>query len=202
MNQGLLIIVLLLLVLLLSCKVFNYCVLKELFVNKENVIKMMDDIYGKENFRVCTEDEKRVMLSSTIADECDNFVGTAPKKVEHFKSYCDSLSESEKQALIEQGKLHCPTPETFQDALPACSSLHEASRESAKKSGECREGFYVPDRCCSPEEILGGAKVGFDCSSVCEGFENECPFKESFATIDLPTVSTDAYRPASGKFIS
>ena len=61
MNQGLLIIVLLLLVLLLSCKVFNYCVLKELFVNKENVIKMMDDIYGKDTLdKIKSDCEKKV----------------------------------------------------------------------------------------------------------------------------------------------
>tara|TARA_B100000700_G_scaffold281952_1_gene333081 strand:- start:7092 stop:7577 length:486 start_codon:yes stop_codon:yes gene_type:complete len=106
MNQGLLIIVLLLLVLLLSCKAFNYCVLKELFINKETVKKMMNDIYDvKEDFRICTEDEKRVMLSSTIAKECENFVG----------STCDptKLSVEERKELVEAGK--CPSLETFQN---------------------------------------------------------------------------------------
>ena len=64
MNQGLLIVVLLLLVLLLSCKAFNYCVLRELFVNKETVKQMMDDIYGVEPFRDCSDDEKAVASAS------------------------------------------------------------------------------------------------------------------------------------------
>ena len=219
MNQGLLIIVLLLLVLLLSCKAFNYCILRELFVNKETVKQMMDDIYGVENF--ASKDEcdlkKDFMTEAWYEAECknDNFVGAAPKKnqcgysktesenfqnIENFQDvigYCDHPNEEIMKERRSAGK--CPeVTEGFQ-GLPKCKTLHKASRERARSAEEC-EGFQnVPDRCCSPEEINNGARVNYDCTSICEGFDNYCPFKEDFLNIEtVPPVNVDLIRPPGG----
>ena len=167
MKQGLLIIVLLLLVLLLSCKFFNYCVLKELFVNKEKVKLMMDDIY--ESFlnekRKCTETEKSVMTSMKINKECSNpetFVGTYN---EHFKGRCDPDAHDIKE-LREAGK---------------CPGTNPPS-----------EGFID---CCtdknSNDDIINGVCV------PCEGYENYCPFKETFE--DVPTPDISKYLPRTRK---
>ena len=102
MKQRLLVIVLLLLLLLVSCKAFNYCILKELFVSKETVQKMMDDIYGKhepvESFRVCSETEKRLMTSSRIAEECDT--------EETFQNFpkCSEIHKSAREQVRETGQ--------------------------------------------------------------------------------------------------
>ena len=106
MNQGLLIVVLLLLVLLLSCKAFNYCVLRELFVNKETVKQMMDDIYGvRENFEPCSEDRRKGMTLSSIAEICDDFVGEGPKRNQRRENFqgCEP-GVSGREELVEAGK--------------------------------------------------------------------------------------------------
>ena len=130
MNQGLLIVVLLLLVLLLSCKAFNYCVLRELFVNKETVTQMMDDIYGvRENFAPCTEDERRGTLQS-VCDAREEFQGCDPEvsgREELVKAgRCEQLKENfrcckDQNDLISGGCQPCdgfvnysPFKETFQ----------------------------------------------------------------------------------------
>jgi hypothetical protein len=184
MNQGLLIVVLLLLVLLLSCKAFNYCVLRELFVNKETVKQMMDDIYDvRENFEPCSDDRKKGMTSSSIAEICDDFVGKAPKRNqnrENFEGYCnDSDPEVMRIRCYDEGKCsgeNCPPQvlENFQDLPP----------------------------CCSPDEIRNGKRVGYDCSAVCEGFVKYSPFKEKFLNVPTaPPLDPSLMRPSGGLVI-
>ena len=82
MNQGLLIVLLTILILLLSCKVFNYCVLKELFVNREQVREMMNNVFHTTNLqgnctqedlpKECSSDQLSMYSSAKIQLECSN----------------------------------------------------------------------------------------------------------------------------------
>ena len=180
MNQGLLIVVLLLLVLLLSCKAFNYCVLRELFVNKETVKQMMDDIYDvRENFASKEECDlkKDFMTEAWYEAECknDNFVGEAPKRNQNRNRFqgCD-VGVADREELVKAGKCPPQVLENFQDLPP----------------------------CCSPDEIRNGKRVGYDCSAVCEGFVKYSPFKEKFLNVPTaPPLDPSLMRPSGGLVI-
>ena len=197
MNQGLFIVVLVLLILLISCKAFNYCVLKELFVNKKMVKDMMDDIYGAnrqvnvgenvEDFRVCSDTEKKLMTSARIREECDN--------PENFRNYCASLSSHEREEMVKQGK--CEPVEYFQD-LPKCSEIHESARKEVRRNKGCVEGF-VPNICCTTEMLLQGAEIGKDCKEPCSGFVNYDPFKEEFQPT-IPPVNVAQLRDTKRRY--
>ena len=189
MNQGLLIVVLLLLVLLLSCKAFNYCVLRELFQNKEIVRQMMDDIYGvREHFDHgvevddCETESQGRTSAWLIKHGCpvenykniDNFEGDMS---DCQRRYIESKSESEKAAIIADGCPEVAVPTTEPAATPVT------------------EGF----RCCENEDELieGGCQM-------CDGFVNYSPFKETFADVTTlaPTLSAKAFEPITPRKVA
>jgi len=171
MNQGLLIVVLLLLVLLFSCKAFNYCVLRELFVNKETVKQMMNDIYGvREHFdcvdEVNCEAERPIRTTDWLREHgcpVENFQNIENFRVmsECEKRYHGSKSESEKARIIADG---------------GCPELN------------INEGF----RCCKDEDdlISGGCQP-----PMCDGFENYSPFVETYMNIPRVDCETDPSNP-------
>ena len=156
MNQGLLIVLLTILLLLISCKAFNYCVLKELFVNKEKVREMMNDIYKTDIFgnktqegfqkkENCNADKMSVLSRDQINAECSNAEGFVN---------CDALPPSVR-ANTEECK------EEFQNGeLPCCTA--ELLVEGAQ----------------------GGVHCNPNCEAFLEGFENHSVFKEAFLTVD------------------
>lgn len=177
MNQGLLIVVLLLLVLLLSCKAFNYCVLRELFVNKETVRQMMNDIYGvREHFDhgvdVDCDTENTVRGSDWLKKHgcpvenyknIDNFQDVVMSDCQ--RRYLESKSENEKAEIIADG---CP--------------------QVVKPTEPVAEGF----RCCTEKELIdnvGGCEL-----PPCDGFVNYSPFKETYEGV--PTMDPKDFMPA------
>jgi len=173
MNQGLLIVLLTILLLLISCKAFNYCVLKELFVNKEQVKQMMKDIYNTDIFgnktpktqetfqRECSADELSVFTSAKIATECSNAEGFVD---------CAALPPTIRKKTEE-------CKEGFQNGeLPCCTA--ELLVEGAQ----------------------GGVHCNPNCEAFLEGFENHNVFKETFSTVATnPPPTFLAYADSSGK---
>ena len=180
MNQGLLIVLLTILLLLISCKAFNYCVLKELFVNKKQVREMMSDIYNTDIFGNKTQ-ESFQQQEPVVKRECDANEMSVMRG-EQINAQCSNAEGAE-------GFVNC-------DVLPP--SIREETEE-------CKEGFQNGELpCCTEELLVEGAQGGIHCNPNCEaflgGFENHNVFKEAFLTVATnPPPTYLAYADSSGR---
>lgn len=129
-NKILLVIILVLLLVLISRKF--YTGLKEKFLSKEEVHEMMDDIYGKENFRVCTQTEKQQMTNAQIAFQCDD-------EKEGFKNInCDNPFDPTFIQLDKATRKEVCS-NTLEGKLPCCNNEKRIKRIPCVD--ECEEPF-------------------------------------------------------------